>query len=370
MQINDLDIQIIYTLINIEQEQPDKRVTVTEIIDAIGGDRDDKNLRMRIIRSLKKIINNQTSSIIKDRLSHYDVVSVLDGNNRSRGRSYGLIAKSSLDPEKEDLHRNIISRLGKEIIEKFLPSDTREHANQEEFQDHSYHLSDDQKLQSKRFLKSMGIVHRGLVLRPKEPPNADHLDIFYEAIKTKKQVAITLKSKQQPLNFLSILGLYYRDPKFYILVKNKDGEYKPYLSSLIKDVKLLTHKESSRPDDFDMKHHIKHHMMDKVHPEIRKQNDPKVGEGADVLLRLHPEDWKSKNPAIVVDIDNYRLHQKQVGPYKNEDYWEIKLPGQRISLQFIEYLAGRWETIEVLEPKFLRDFVKTKLQKTLDRYND
>ena len=371
LQINEFHLDIINVLEQFEQAQPGQSVSISQIIDQLCTNEPKvDSFKKKVSRGLRDIKNNQKSRLFSAYLRHHELESKTENNKLV----YSLKTKSSINPEEEALHRNIISRLGKEIVEKFLPSATKAHANAEEFEDHSYELDDDQKLQMKRFLTSLGIVHRGMVLRPQSTSNTQHLDRIYDAIKNKKQVSIALK--QLPLDgsqldesqakAFSLLGVVYRDPKFFIIVQDQEEKIHKFITSDILDLKILEQTESIRRDDFDINKYIQDHMMDRIHPDIAKRMSTIT---ADVRLQLHPEGDGSNFEFMRKDLEEYRLSNQQVGPKKIDDQWFIDLPNQRLSLQLIEYLAGRWESVEVLEPAILRDLIKTKLNKTLARYN-
>src|SRR5690554_221943 len=229
-----------------------------------------------------------------------------------------------------------------------------------------------------QLLKRIAIYQRGQRLI--EPGyNDDFSNVLYHAIATGKCVEGRYQSMPgvEKTVLLHPYGVVFRLPKIYALAKpddRQDGPLRQYLLNRFTDLQL-SEQANRVPDDFEVMPWLQRGGMDILAlpssdsaSSADSKSDDSNNDNVDVLLRIYSAKPKQIDN-LIRDLQESRLADDQVGPQlDDEGHWQMCLPQTRVTFQLIEWILGRGDRVEVLQPQALREHIQAHLKTTLQRY--
>lgn len=338
--------------------------------------------KKKVQRDLKDLWNasshNPEATARRDILPIQNTFLQRHGNQRE-GYAYSIVARSSADSVQSDAPRPIPGRpsvpqalaltLTHQFLTDFIPVEHYEAlSNSFQLARETLEKRRNPNEDWSRVPGRVAIFQRGQRLTP-PPFDEEKLNTIYHAIAEGKCVeGHYLGVTGDKHTVLSPYGVVFRLPKIYLVATKKsdpDGAMRQYLVHRFRDLALSPEK-SDVPRDFKLMPWLESGGMDVAVSGEQGEDHPRY----DVKIKLyHRSDGRPDN--MIRDLSESRLAENQIGPEDQGDGASLlTLPDTRITYQLMEWILGRGDRVEVLEPQVLRDRIVAHLAHALGRYKD
>jgi hypothetical protein len=218
----------------------------------------------------------------------------------------------------------------------------------------------------KSFVDRVEIAPRGQQLVKNQIPY-QVLNTIYSAILDKRCMNMRYRDSPKVMHPYAVI---IREPKFYLLgvedaAMKKSGPEKThprlYLCNRIEDANVADDRPNRVPADFNARKFVEAGKLD-VGFTLPGH---KPGQTFTLKIRIH----KGNNDNLILDLEEFPLAISQtISKDQRTENHLLRASNMRATHQLIEWILGRAERIEVLEPPELRCYVADRVEEMHRRY--
>lgn len=219
------------------------------------------------------------------------------------------------------------------------------------------------------FLKRICVVPRGQRLLDAVSDDSI-LQCIAQSIVKQRCINITYKHRNRVLH---PFGLVFRQPKTYLLAlddqnlqewRSAHAPPRQFLCNRIQSASI-SRKAHQVPEYFNVTDYVNQGFVDvPAYNEAPPESD---NNSFSLILKI----WGDEDDNFIRDLDEYRLSAKQqLTLVPDKGYYLLEAPDMRATQALVEWVLGRMERVEVVEPSHFRNYIRQKTEQILQRYVD
>ena len=218
-------------------------------------------------------------------------------------------------------------------------------------------------------VERVAFASRGKRLHQRGPDLTHRLSLVTRAMLTGQCLTAQYNLRTRELH---PYGVIVREPKIYLLaVETDEGQaenngnsepvIKQYLFNRFDSLDIST-RPNNVPVDFNVKDYMDQGHMDVTIPELENT----LGRQFELVLGVR----EHRNDALIRDLQDFALGNQQQAFIKadNDGNYLLTVPNQAPTYALSEWLLGRTDRVEVLQPAALRHYMLDRLQATTRLY--